>query len=50
MKFMDVWSSRRERAKKNIAEIIEVMEILAANVEDENGYLRMADLRNNIQE
>ena len=39
-----------EKSQKHIAEIIEVMEILAANVEDENGYLRMADLRNNMQE
>lgn len=39
-----------EKSQKYIAEIIEVMEILAVNVEDENGYLRMADLRNNIQE
>ena len=33
-----------------MAEIIEVMEILSMNVENEDGYLRMADLRNNIQE
>ena len=39
-----------EKSQKYIAEIIEVMEILAVDVEDENGYLRMADLRNNIQE
>lgn len=39
-----------EKSQKHIAEIVEVMEILAVDVEDENGYLRMADLRNNIQE
>lgn len=39
-----------EKSQKHIAEIIEVMEILSVNVENEDGYLRMADLRNNIQE
>lgn len=38
-----------EKSQKHIAEIIEVMEILSQNVEDEAGYVRMADLRNNIQ-
>ena len=39
-----------ETSQKHMAEIIEVMEILSMNVENEDGYLRMADLRNNIQE
>ena len=39
-----------EASQKHMAEIIEVMEILSMNVENEDGYLRMADLRNNIQE
>ena len=39
-----------EKSQKHIVEIIEVMEILSMNVENEDGYLRMADLRNNMQE
>lgn len=39
-----------EKSQLHISEIVEVMEILSLDVEDENGYLRMADLRNNIQE
>ena len=39
-----------EKSQKHIVEIIEVMEILSINVENEDGYLRMADLRNNMQE
>ena len=39
-----------ETSQKHMAEIIEVMEILSMNVENEDGYLRMADLRNNIQD
>lgn len=39
-----------EKSQKHIAEMIEVMEILSVDVENEDGYLRMADLRNNIQE
>lgn len=39
-----------EKSQKHIVEIIEVMEMLSMNVENEDGYLRMADLRNNIQE
>lgn len=38
-----------EKSQKHIAEIIEVMEILSLNVEDEAGYVRMAELRNHIQ-
>ena len=38
-----------EKSRKHIAEIIEVMEILSVDVENEDGYLRMADLRNSIQ-
>ena len=37
-----------ENSQKHISELIEVMEILASDVENENGYLRMADLRHNI--
>ena len=38
-----------EKSQKHLAEIIDVMEILSMDVENEDGYLRMADLRNNIQ-
>jgi hypothetical protein len=39
-----------ERSQSHINEIIDVMTILADNVTDDNGYLRMSDLRNTIQE
>lgn len=35
-----------EQAKLHISEILEVMKILADNVRDENGYVKMAELRN----
>ena len=35
-----------EESQGHISEVIEVMEILAQNVEDENGYIRMSELRN----
>ena len=37
-----------ERSQSHIAEIVGVMELLAQNVEKENGYLLMANLRNTI--
>lgn len=37
-----------ERSRAHIGELAEIMEILAQDVEDENGYLRMADLRNQL--
>lgn len=37
-----------EKSQEHIVEIIEIMEMLSMNVENEDGYLRMADLRNNI--
>lgn len=39
-----------ERSQGHIEEIIGVMKVLANDVEDENGFLLMADLRNNITE
>ena len=39
-----------ENSQRHVSAIIDTTEILALDVEDENGYLRMADLRNNIQE
>ena len=38
------------RSQTHIADIIAVLQILSDDVEDENGYLRMSDLRNSIQE
>jgi len=39
-----------ERSKKHIDEIIDVMAIIAKDVTDGAGFVRMADLRNNIKE
>ena len=37
-----------ERCQEHIDEIIETMTILAADVTDENGYMRMSSLRNTL--
>lgn len=39
-----------DSCKADIDEIISVMAILSNDVTDDNGYLRMADLRNHLQE
>ena len=39
-----------EKSKVHISEITDVMKILSENVMDENGYLRMSELRNTLQE
>ena len=33
-----------------MAEVLDAVALLAADVRDENGYLRLADLRNTLQE
>ena len=38
-----------ESGMAHISEIVEVMEILAQDVEDENGYIRMSELRNILE-
>ncbi|MDY5007751.1 hypothetical protein [Candidatus Allofournierella merdipullorum] len=37
-----------EISQSNISEIIETMSILSSDVEDENGYIRMSELRNSL--
>lgn len=37
-----------ERSRAHMEELAEIMKILAQNAEDENGFLRMADLRNKL--
>ena len=37
-----------ERSQENIDDIVAVMEILSANVEDDTGYARMGDLRHRL--
>lgn len=39
-----------EKCQNHIPEITEVMAVLASDVEDENGYIRMAELRNTMLE
>lgn len=39
-----------ERSQNHISEVIDVMHMLSLDVEDEHGYVRMAELRNSIQE
>lgn len=39
-----------EKSREHISEICEVMELLSKDVEDINGYARMADLRNALRE
>ena len=39
-----------ERSHAHIDEIVHVMAILAADITDENGYIKMKELRNSIQE
>ena len=40
---------RPEDSQSYISEIIETMNILSLNVEDENGYIRMSELRNSLK-
>lgn len=37
-----------EKSQENIDDIVAVMEILSANVEDDTGYARMGDLRHRL--
>lgn len=37
-----------EKSRKHMEEIVAVMEILSANVEDDTGYARMGDLRHRL--
>ena len=39
-----------EQGKAHMAEVLDAVALLAADVRDENGYLRLADLRNTLQE
>lgn len=39
-----------EQGKAHVAEVLDAVALLAADVRDENGYLRLADLRNTLQE
>ena len=39
-----------EQGKAHMAEVLNALALLAADVRDENGYLRLADLRNTLQE
>ena len=39
-----------EQGKAHMAEVLDAVALLAADVRDENGYLRLADLRNALQE
>ena len=38
-----------ENSQSYISEIIETMRILSSDVEDENGYIRMSELRNSLK-
>ncbi len=38
-----------EGSQSYISEIIEIMSILSADAEDENGYIRMSELRNSLK-
>lgn len=38
-----------EHAKAHIADIVDTLELLSQNVMDENGYVRMAELRNTLR-
>lgn len=39
-----------EQGKAHMAEVLDAVALLAADVRDESGYLRLADLRNTLQE
>lgn len=39
-----------EQGKAHMAEMLDAVALLAADVRDENGYLRLADLRNTLRE